>query len=102
MELELVSIKESSQGCRGSRQQERHHRLIIQMGYDYHSAGVPPSWRAARWPTVITNRVLLLREVVLSCDEMNLISCFSAARPGRFPRNSMSPPTFCCSISSSA
>lgn len=63
MELELVSIKESSQGCRGSRRQERHcrRRLIIQMGYDYHSAGVPPSWSAARWPTVITNRVLLLR-----------------------------------------
>lgn len=58
MELELVSIKESSQGCRGSGRQERRRRrhcLIIQMGYDYHSAGVPPSWSAARRPTVIAN-----------------------------------------------
>lgn len=37
MELELVSIKDSSEGCRGNGQQEWRYCLIIQMGYDYHS-----------------------------------------------------------------
>lgn len=89
MELELVSIKESSQGCRGSGRLEcrccRRHRLIIQMGYDYHSAGVPPSWSAARWPTVITNRGwrICSSEGPPSCDEMNLISSFNFGKRGR-------------------
>lgn len=85
MELELVSIKESSQGCRGSGRQERRRRLIIQMGYDYHSAGVPPSWSAARWPTVITNRGwrICSSEGAPSCDEMNLISFFNFRKRGR-------------------
>lgn len=43
MELELVSIKDSSQGCRGNGQQEWWYCLIIQIGYDYHRAGVPQS-----------------------------------------------------------
>lgn len=43
MELELVSIKESSQGCRGNGRQEWWYCLIIQIGYDYHGAGVPHS-----------------------------------------------------------
>lgn len=43
MELELVSIKGSSQGCRGKGRQEWWHCLIIQIGYDYHGAGVPQS-----------------------------------------------------------
>lgn len=42
MGLELVSIKESSQGCRGNGWQEWWFCLIIQIGYDYHRAGV--SW----------------------------------------------------------
>lgn len=50
MELELVSIKESSQGCRGNGRQECWYCLIIQIGYDYHSAGVPRSRSRARWP----------------------------------------------------
>lgn len=49
MELELVSIKDSSQGCRGNGQQEWWYCLIIQIGYDYHRAGVPQSWSRARW-----------------------------------------------------
>lgn len=104
MELELVSIKESSQGCRGSRRQERHRcrRLIIQMGYDYHSAGVPPSGSAALRPTVITNRVLLLRGGAPSCDEVNLISSFNFAKPVRFFAICCLLWVFCSSVSSSA
>lgn len=41
MELELVSIKESSQGWRGNGWQECWYCLIIQTKYDYQSAGVP-------------------------------------------------------------
>lgn len=48
MELELVSIKDSSEGCRGNGQQELQYCLIIQMGYDYHRAGAPRS--TAHWP----------------------------------------------------
>lgn len=106
MELELVSIKESSQGCRGSGRQERRRRLIIQMGYDYHSAGVPPSWSAARWPTVITNRGwrICSSEGVPSCDEMNLISFFNFRKRGRraIRYDPSSPPGFRCSVGESA
>lgn len=41
MELEFMSIKVSSQGCGGNGQQEWRYCLIIQIGYDYHRAGVP-------------------------------------------------------------
>ena len=43
MELELVSIKDSSQGCRGNGQQEWWYCLIIQIVDDYHREGVPQS-----------------------------------------------------------
>lgn len=108
MELELVSIKESSQGCRGSGRQERRRRrrrLIIQMGYDYHSAGVPPSWSAARRPTVITNRGwrICSSEGAPSCDEMNPISSFNFRKRGRraIPYDPSSPPGFRCSLGES-
>lgn len=38
MELELVSIKDSSQGCRGNGRQEWWYCLIIQIRYDYQRA----------------------------------------------------------------
>lgn len=58
MELELVSIKDSSEGCRGNGQQEWRYCLIIQMGYDYHRAGAPWSSKHSSLVTVITNRML--------------------------------------------
>lgn len=41
MELELVSIKESSQGCSGSGWQECCFCLIIQINDDHQRAGAP-------------------------------------------------------------
>lgn len=41
MGLELVSIKESSQGCRGNGWRQRWRCLIIQVKYDEQRAGVP-------------------------------------------------------------
>lgn len=41
MELELMSIKESSQGCSGNGWQECRSCLIIQINYDEQRAGVP-------------------------------------------------------------
>lgn len=41
MELELVSIKESSQGCSGNGWQECSFCPIIQINDDHRGAGVP-------------------------------------------------------------
>lgn len=79
MELELVSIKESSQGCRGNGRQDWWYCLIIQIGYDYHSARVPQSWSRARWPLWSQTGVCSgASDGALACsDEMKLISCFN-------------------------
>lgn len=80
MELELVSIKESSQGCRGNGRQEWWYCLIIQIGYDYHRAGVPQSWSRAHRPLWSHTGGVWLGSsegALAGSDETKLISCFN-------------------------
>lgn len=80
MELELVSIKESSQGCRGNGRQKWWYCRIIQIGYDYHRAGVPQSWSRARRPLWSQTGGVWLGSsegALAGSDETKLISCLN-------------------------
>ena len=69
MELELVSIKDSSQGCRVNGQQEGWYRLIIQIGYDYHRA---ESLGQASVATLIRKKRILVGVMIVCHDDVKL------------------------------